>query len=567
VGFSLEVWSGFAHIQQGNTMKVSLCLVAALILCAPVAEAGDKEAMLEFMSNNADVILQLKESGSDPALLQALLNDYEALKSALNGQDPLSAYMAQSVTAGPPAPPAIPADPSGSTTTTTDHSNDVAVEIIDNESNTSTINVGGADTTLWDVDLTTNITHTWNSDLTITLTSPSNTTVVISANNGGSADNVFDGSLFDDQSLTPASDALYVDLVTASPLAPDGSLHAFRGEDPNGIWTLDCADGATGDVGEFTWSLSATTIDSIQETSTNHANNTSADIADNQSNTSTIDVAGADDYLCDANLVTNITHTWNSDLTITLTSPSNTTVVISSNNGGSADDVFNGTTFDGQQLQPPTTALYVDTVTAGPLTAEGALAAFVGENPNGTWTLDCADGATGDTGSFTWSLDLTTCEAAECFLVIGDLPGQASFVDLNHHFQTQVGPTIEDSYPVLMEQIPEFVLPTAQTKANITGLSSAVGRATGVRGTSGEASPAWMHDGQFVVQVLMWNPSVFPGLPEQYTAGLFVSVQPDGSVITEPFGDNLGGLQIWHEFGTNAEGQKVIRFPFLIPGI
>ena len=76
-----------------------------------------------------------------------------------------------------------------------------------------------------------------------------------------------------------------------------------------------------------------------------------------------------------------------------------------------------------------------------------------------------------------------------------------------------------------------------------------------------------MLDGQLAVQILMWNPKEFPGLPEQYTAGLFVTVQPDGTVLTAPYGTSIGGLQIWHEIDTNAQGKKVIRFPFSIPGM
>ena len=79
-------------------------------------------------------------------------------------------------------------------------------------------------------------------------------------------------------------------------------------------------------------------------------------------------------------------------------------------------------------------------------------------------------------------------------------------------------------------------------------------------------TPAWILDGDFAVQVLMWNPEVFPGQPEQYTAGLYVSIQPDGSVVTAPFGTDQGGMAVWHEIDTNAAGQRVIRFPFSIPG-
>jgi hypothetical protein len=67
-------------------------------------------------------------------------------------------------------------------------------------------------------------------------------------------------------------------------------------------------------------------------------------------------------------------------------------------------------------------------------------------------------------------------------------------------------------------------------------------------------------------EVLMWNPEVFPGQPEQYTAGLNVSIQPDGSVVTARYGTDVGGMAIWHEIDTNVAGQTVIRFPFSIPG-
>ena len=76
-----------------------------------------------------------------------------------------------------------------------------------------------------------------------------------------------------------------------------------------------------------------------------------------------------------------------------------------------------------------------------------------------------------------------------------------------------------------------------------------------------------MLDGDFAIQVLMWNPEVFPELPEQYTAGLYVSIQPDGTIVTAPYGTDVGGMEIWHEIDTNAEGQQVIRFPFSILGM
>src|SRR5205085_930820 len=47
-------------------------------------------------------------------------------------------------------------------------------------------------------------------------------------------------------------------------------------------------------------------------------------------------------------------------------------------------------------------------VLASPLTPEESLGAFLGTDPNGTWTLTVSDDAAGDVGSFTWSLEFTT---------------------------------------------------------------------------------------------------------------------------------------------------------------
>jgi hypothetical protein len=158
---------------------------------------------------------------------------------------------------------------------------------------------------------------------------------------------------------------------------------------------------------------------------------------------------------------------------------------------------------------------------------------------------------------------------AECFLVIGDGPGAATYLDVGHLFHTQVD-GVEDAHEVLMDDIPEFVLPVALGRRAATTSPGQLSAGSLEAGPLGDGpagtTPEWMLDGDFALQVLMWNPEVFPGQPEQYTAGLYVSIQPDGSVVTTPFGTDLGGMQVWHEIDVNAAGQRVIRFPFLIPG-
>ena len=65
-------------------------------------------------------------------------------------------------------------------------------------------------------------------------------------------------------------------------------------------------------------------------------------------------------------------------------------------------------TYDGKTYRS-----YVNGVLASPLVPEGALAKFVGENPNGVWTLTIVDDLAGDTGTLDqWALSLTTFATA-----------------------------------------------------------------------------------------------------------------------------------------------------------
>lgn len=117
-------------------------------------------------------------------------------------------------------------------------------------------------------------------------------------------------------------------------------------------------------------------------------------------------VVGSSFTLSDVNLGILLSHTYRSDLRITLTSPAGTTVAIMTNVGGSGDnlnDLFddgaatnisahNGTSTDSATGAPPYSHSARPTV---------ALSAFTGQNSAGTWTLTICDSAGADTGTFT----------------------------------------------------------------------------------------------------------------------------------------------------------------------
>lgn len=97
----------------------------------------------------------------------------------------------------------------------------------------------------------------------------------------------------------------------------------------------------------------------------------------------------------------NITHTWDSDVSISLVSPSGTVVDLSSNNGGSGDNYIQ-TCFKMSAATNITTGAAPFTGTYIP---EGNFAAFTGDNANGNWMLVLNDNASGDPGTLNnWSI-------------------------------------------------------------------------------------------------------------------------------------------------------------------
>ncbi len=320
--------------------------------------------------------------------------------------------------AAAPAPP-----PDCTTAETTVAATDTPRPIHDEATTTSTIAVSDVGGHLLDLDVLTDITHSFNGDLEITLTSPAGTTVTLTTDNGGIFDDVFAGTTWDDDAGDvaapgPVSDHAFANAVAAAALVPEEALGAFAGEDPNGTWQLDVHDDADGDQGTLRgWSLTLTTsnLAPIAVESSFASTGAPIEIRDHVTIGSTIAVSGAGGYLCDADVVTQIRHSFSTDLDVTLISPAGTAVTLTTDNGGQLDDVFDGTLWDdgAGAARPPgpvTDSAYVNKVTATPLVPEEALAALIGEDPAGTWRLEVHDDANGDRGLLiSWGLELSTC--------------------------------------------------------------------------------------------------------------------------------------------------------------
>lgn len=174
-----------------------------------------------------------------------------------------------------------------------------------------------------------------------------------------------------------------------------------------------------------------------------------------------------------------------------------------------------------------------------------------------TWTGDDDSGGLVD-GEFEIH-GQRVAATAECFLVIGSGTGADSFGPELHTWTTQVG-TVLNGYPVLLDDIPTFVLPPP-------GLPDLSGQALPAGGAAAPltAPQAWLTE-PFSVQVVMWNPAVFPDLPEQVSHGLAVRLRPGGQVQALPFGAGTG-MTVSVESETGPSGELLLRFPFTIPGM
>ena len=96
---------------------------------------------------------------------------------------------------------------------------------------------------------TVGVDHTWTGDLVFKLTSPQGTTVTLINMVGGSANN-FCNTLLDDETIGPSIQSLSGSSAPYSgSYMPANPLAAFKGQNPNGTWTLNVSDYGFSDTG------------------------------------------------------------------------------------------------------------------------------------------------------------------------------------------------------------------------------------------------------------------------------------------------------------------------------
>lgn len=122
---------------------------------------------------------------------------------------------------------------------------------------------------------------------------------------------------------------------------------------------------------------------------------------------------------------------------------------------------------------------------------------------------------------------------AECHMLFALGAGNSNQEIFGHLYATQLA-GVRRFYPVTMEDIPSFPF---------------------------RALPP-----DFYVQVVMYNPQVFPANPSQWSPALRVHTEQPGELRFEPTGTR-NGISVRAELFTTPSGQLRARFPFQIAGM
>ncbi len=270
-----------------------------------------------------------------------------------------------------------------------------------------------------DVDFSADINHARPSDLTYSLISPTGTEVTLSSNNNSGRASILSPVTFSDQAdrlMRQLSGSAWADNLSVGDVRPDEPLGTFEGEAPNGNWVFKIRDttaGTTGGVldGRLTISTCASTL-GISDSVT-FSNSTAAPIPDNVGGIvrSSVTVTGMAPSLCKLSVLTNISHTFSSDVVASLISPQGTEVLLTDDIGSNVDNVFVNATFtEGLSAEALSDQIFVEPAAPASYPPLSPLSQLDGIDPNGTWTLKIFDDANQDTGTLNnWSLILRSC--------------------------------------------------------------------------------------------------------------------------------------------------------------
>src|SRR5205823_4508967 len=170
---------------------------------------------------------------------------------------------------------------------------------------------------------------------------------------------------------------------------------------------------------------------------------------------STIAVSGvpAGDVITDINVTVSLTHANDSQLRLTLISPTGTRIVLADQVGFFGDANFDNTVFDDSATLPILfgTAPFDDT-----FRPSEPLATLNGRSANGTWTLQVEDLVLGTTGVLTdWSLDIET--------------GTPGFTLINGNNTDQNSNAVQSEFPTGSSIGDVYAVPTPSLPTSFNG--------------------------------------------------------------------------------------------------
>ncbi|MCX6874564.1 MAG: proprotein convertase P-domain-containing protein, partial [Verrucomicrobia bacterium] len=148
-------------------------------------------------------------------------------------------------------------------------------------------------------------------------------------------------------------------------------------------------------------------------------------LADNATTISTLAASGLVGAIAEVTVSLDLTHPATGELTVWLLSPLGTRARLLEAVGGTGAN-FTGTVFD----DAAATAIGSGTPPfTGTFRPAELLSAVAGQNPNGTWTLEIRDGATGNSGTLnSWSIQFDLSLSTEKDILTFGLPGNPAAI-------------------------------------------------------------------------------------------------------------------------------------------